>query len=345
MTGIRLGDLAAAVGVELIGDPTVVIHGVGALDKAMPGEISFLTSPKYRQYLSSTQASAVILQPGESAHATTPVLLSDSPYLTYARIAARLHPPELLQPGSHPSAVIAASASVDDTVQIGPCTVVGERVRVEAGVYIGPGCVIGDDSEIGRDSRLLARVTVCHGTRIGRRAIIHPGAVLGSDGFGLANDNGRWEKVPQLGCLILGNDVEIGANTAIDRGALEDTILGDGVKLDNQVHVAHNVHIGDHTAIAACSGIAGSTRIGKHCTFGGMTGVAGHLIIGDNVHFSGMTPVTRSFPEAGYYSGNLPAVENGAWRKSVARIRHIDDMARRLVDLERRLAAMESGDE
>jgi UDP-3-O-[3-hydroxymyristoyl] glucosamine N-acyltransferase len=219
--------------------------------------------------------------------------------------------------------------------------VVGERVKVGAHAVIGPGCVVEDDCLIGDDCRLVAQVTLGRGTRLGRRCLIHPGAVLGADGFGLANDHGRWVKVPQLGGVVVGDDVEIGANTTVDRGALEDTILENGIKLDNLVHIAHNVRVGEHTAMAASAAVAGSTKIGRYCMIGGMTGLAGHLTIGDNVQFTGASQVTRSFQEAGIYSGNLPAMENGEWRKAVARIRHLDEMAKRLKTLERQVAAMQ----
>ena len=336
---MRLGDLADAVGVELSGDPAIEITGVGTLEKAREGEISFLSNPKYRRYLQVTRASAVILGPREAEHCHVAVLISNNPYLTYARVASRLFPQAEHPAGIHPSAVVCASAEIDASAWIGPCAVVGERVRIGAGVFIGPGSVVDDDCVIGDSSRLVARVTLCRGTQIGARCLLHPGAVIGSDGFGLANDAGRWEKVPQLGRVVLGNDVEIGANTTIDRGALEDTVLADGVKLDNLIQIAHNVIIGEHSAIAGACGIAGSTKIGKYCTMGGMTGLAGHLTIGDNVHFSGATPVTRSFTDPGYYSGNLPAMNNSDWRKAVARIRQLDDMAKRLKALEKRIAS------
>ncbi len=335
----RLGDLASAVGVELSGDPAIEISGVGTLEHAVQGEISFLSNPRYRRFLKDTQASAVILGPQDAAQCHTAKLISDNPYLTYARVASRLIP-ELEDPaGCHPSAVVSSTADVDATAWIGPCAVIGERVRIEAHAFIGPGSVIGDDCVIGAATRLVARVTICQGTQVGERCLLQPGAVLGADGFGLANDAGRWEKVPQLGRVILGNEVEIGANTTVDRGALEDTVLGNGVKLDNLIQIGHNVQIGEHTALAAACAIAGSTKIGRYCTIGGLTGLVGHLTIGDNVHFSGASQVTRSFPHAGYYSGNLPAMENKDWRKAVARIRQLDGMAKQLKALEKQIAA------
>ena len=341
MTGCRLGDLAEAIGARLQGDPDIHINGVGSLEHARPGEISFLGNPKYQRFLEKTQASAVILAADHTGPCTAALLFSDNPHLAYAKAASRIFPEPQSPGGCHASAVVAASAQVDPSAWIGPCAVVGERVKVGAQVMIGPGCVVEDDCILGEQSRLVAQVTLCHGTQLGQRCLIHPGAVLGSDGFGLANDNGRWVKVPQLGRVVVGDDVEIGANTTIDRGALEDTVLEDGVKLDNLVHIAHNVRVGEHTAMAATAAVAGSTKIGRHCLIGGMTGMAGHITIGDNVQFTGASQVTRSFEEAGLYSGNLPAMENTEWRKAVARIRHLDEMAKRLKSLEKQVAAIQ----
>jgi UDP-3-O-[3-hydroxymyristoyl] glucosamine N-acyltransferase len=219
--------------------------------------------------------------------------------------------------------------------------VVEGDVRIDDKVSIGPGCVVGRGCSIGSGSRLVAKVVLCPHTEIGKRVLIHPGAVLGSDGFGLASDKGVWEKVPQLGKVRVGDDVEIGANTTIDRGALRDTLIQQGVKLDNQIQIAHNVQIGEHTAIAGCAGIAGSTTIGSYCTLGGGVGVSGHLTVGDNVHFSGQSLVTRSFTEPGYYSGNLPAVPNKDWRKTVARLRRIEELMERIKQLEKQVFASE----
>ncbi|MDJ0807154.1 MAG: UDP-3-O-(3-hydroxymyristoyl)glucosamine N-acyltransferase [Gammaproteobacteria bacterium] len=334
----RLGDLARVVGVELCGDPDLEIDGVGTLENARRGQISFLSNAKYRRFLSETQASAVILSATDAAHCSTAKLVSDNPYLTYARVASHLLPEVQQMAGCHPSAVVASTADIHPTAWVGACSVIGERVKVDAGVYIGPGSVVENDCRIGKASRLVAKVTLCRETRIGERCLLHPGTVIGADGFGLANDAGRWEKVPQLGRAILGDDVEIGANTTVDRGALEDTVLENGVKLDNLIQVGHNVQIGAHTAMAAACAIAGSTKIGRYCTIGGLTGLAGHLTIGDNVHFSGASQVTRSFPDPGYYSGNLPAMENNDWRKAIARIRQLDGMAKRFKALEKRIA-------
>ena len=340
---IRLQELAQAIGAELRGDPELEITGVGTLQQAEPGQLSFLSNPHYRRHLKTTAASAVVLAPEDAPHSPVAALVTDNPYLGYARAAALLFPPPSFEAGIHPSAVVAESASIDPSAHLGACVVIGEEVRIEAGVYIGAGSVIESGCRVGEASRLVARVTLCRDTRIGARCLIHPGAVLGADGFGLANDQGRWEKVPQLGCVRVGDDVEIGANTTIDRGALEDTVLHDGVKLDNLIQIAHNVEIGEHTAMAGCSAVAGSTKIGSHCTVGGLTGVVGHLSIGDNVHFSAATLVTHSFEKPGYYSGGLPAMDNAEWRKAVARVRRLEAMSRELRALKKRVRSLEDG--
>lgn len=333
----RLQELAQAIGAELRGDPETLISGVGTLQRAEAGQLSFLSNPGYRRYLKSTRASAVVIGPADADHCPAAALISDNPYLSYARAAALLFPQPAIEAGVHPSAVVAASAQLDASAHIGACAVIGEDVSIGPDAYIGPGCVIEAGCHVGQASRLVARVTLCRDTLIGSRCLIHPGAVLGSDGFGLANENGRWEKVPQLGRVQVGDDVEIGANTTIDRGALEDTVLHDGVKLDNQIQIAHNVEIGEHTAMAGCCAVAGSTKIGSHCTVGGLSGVVGHLTIGDNVHFSAATLVTRSFESPGYYSGGLPAMENGEWRKTVARVRRLEVMSKELKALKKKV--------
>jgi UDP-3-O-[3-hydroxymyristoyl] glucosamine N-acyltransferase len=207
-------------------------------------------------------------------------------------------------------------------------------------VFVGPGCIVGEGTRVDEDSRLVARVTLCERTQVGKRALLHPGAVIGRSGFGFAKDGERWVRIPQVGRAVLGDDVEIGANTTVDRGAIDDTMIGNGVKLDNQIQIGHNVHIGENTAMAANTGISGSTRIGRNCTVAGAVGMAGHLMIGDQVHFTGMAMVTRSFPESGSYSSGIPAMPSGEWRRNVARFRHLDELSRRLKQLEERVAAM-----
>lgn len=334
VAGYALQELAALAGGEVHGDGRVAIRGVATLEDAHAGDISFFANDKYRRQLADTDASAVILKPEHLETCPTNALVTSNPYLSYARIASLLNPVPDAAPSRHPTAVIAASAKVDAGAEIGALAVVGEGVSIGPGCVIGPGCIIGNNVSIGAGTRLVARVTLCADTVIGERCVIHPGAVVGSDGFGLANDRGSWVKVPQLGRVVVGDDVDIGANTTIDRGSLRDTIVEDGVKLDNLIQVAHNVRIGAHTAIAGCTGIAGSTTIGRHCIIGGLAGIAGHLEISDGVTITGMSLVTRSMTESGSYSGNLPAVSTGVWRRMIARMRHIDELFQRVRKIE-----------
>lgn len=329
-----LGQLAEHVGGDVRGDANCKITGIATLQNAKAGDISFLANPRYTRYLSVTAASAVILTEEYRMDCPTNALVVTDPYLSYALIAALLSPPVVMQQGRHPSAVIDPASTIDPTAWVGPHSVIEEGVEIAAQVMVGPGCFIGRNSRIGAGSRLVANVTVCHGSRIGNRSVIHPGVVIGSDGFGLANDGGSWVKVPQLGAVTIGDDVEIGANTTIDRGALDDTVIEDGVKLDNQIQVAHNVYIGAHTAIAGCTGIAGSARIGARCTIGGGVGIVGHTEIADDVHITGMSFVAHSIRKPGVYSSGTPLESNHDWRKNYARFHHLDDMARRLRHLE-----------
>ncbi|MEO5573460.1 MAG: UDP-3-O-(3-hydroxymyristoyl)glucosamine N-acyltransferase [Gammaproteobacteria bacterium] len=336
---LTLGDLADKIGAELHGDGHAVISTVATLQDARTGEIAFLADPRYRKYLSKTQASAVILTLADRDNCPVSSLVVANPVVSYAHAATLLHPPLMPAPGIHPSASIHASSRIHASVAIGAQCVIEAGAEIAANSIIGPGCIIGENTIIGEHSHLVARVTLCHATQIGRRAVIHPGAVIGSDGFGLANDKGIWVKIPQLGKVRIGDDVEIGANTTIDRGALGDTVIEDGVKLDNQIHVAHNVHIGAHTAIAGCVGIAGSAKIGRRCTMGGGVGIGGHLEIADDVHVTGMTMVSKSILEPGVYSSGLPAQTNHLWNKNYARLCRLDEMARQLKALEKALAA------
>jgi UDP-3-O-[3-hydroxymyristoyl] glucosamine N-acyltransferase len=329
-----LSELAVEVGADLRGNPGARIDGVATLEHAGPGDICFLGNAKYRKFLATTRASAVILAEADAAACPSAALVCANPYLAYARIAAYLNPEPEAPRGCHASAIVDPAAEIEASAWIGPGAVVEAETVIGHRVFVGPGCVIGRGCRLGAGSRLVARVTLCAGTRLGERVLIHPGAVLGSDGFGLVNDRGVWIKVPQLGRVRVGDDVEIGANTTIDRGALDDTVIGDGVKLDNQIQIGHNVEIGEHCAIAACAGISGSTRLGRHCSLGGGVGLAGHLEFADNVHFTGQSLVTRSFTKPGVYSGNLPATGNADWRRSIARFRHLDEMWRRLKKLE-----------
>lgn len=314
----------------------MVVVGVATLQNATANQISFLTNPHYRRFLNNTRACAVIVSPQDAMDCTVPALISANPHVTFARVAALFAPSGPRLQGVHPSAWVSPGAHLAEDAWIGPHATVEHGALIETGVFVGPGCVIGENAVLGAQTRLIARVTVCRDVRLGQRVLVHPGAVIGSDGFGLANDQGRWLKVPQLGSVQVGDDVEIGANTTIDRGALEDTVIEEGVKLDNQIQVAHNVYIGAHTAMAGCVGIAGSARIGRHCTFGGGVGVAGHLTVTDNVHVTGMSLVARSITEAGVYSSGLTVEPNRLWNKISARLRRLDDLARRVTALEKK---------
>ena len=335
---LTLGALAEQIGGKLEkGDPDRNIASVATLQHASTGDISFLANRAYRQYLPSTRAGAVILAPEHLPDCPVAAIVTDNPYAAYARAAALLFPRPPGRRGSHPTATIDPSAYIHTDAWIGPNCVIESGVTIHAGVQLAGGCFVGADTEIGNDSRLAANVVVCHGVTIGARATIAPGVVIGSDGFGLANEGGRWLSVPQLGSVRIGDDVDIGANTTIDRGALEDTVLEEGVRLDNQIQVAHNVHIGAHTAIAGCVGISGSARIGKHCMIGGGAGIVGHLEIADHVIITGMTMVTRSIDKAGVYSSGVPAQDNESWNRNYARLRQLDRLARRVNKLEQSL--------
>ncbi len=341
---MTLAELAEVAGATLDGDGDCLITAVDTLQDAGPDRISFYANRRYRHDLAQTRAAAVILRPEDRANCPVQALLSDNPYLAYARIAARLSPVQRPAPGIHPSAEVDSSARVAVTASVGANSVVEAGAVIAAGVFIGPNCVVGRDVTIGCDTRLIASVTLCHGTEIGARCVLQPGVVVGSDGFGLANDAGTWVRVPQLGRVRIGNDVDVGANTTIDRGAIRDTVIADGVKLDNLIQVAHNVEVGAHTAMAACTGISGSTKIGSHCTLAGAVGVVGHVEIADGVHVSGMSMVSRSIRERGTYSGGIPAMPHEEWRRNFARLRQLDDMARRLRALEAQLARRDPTD-
>ncbi|MBB5322600.1 UDP-3-O-(3-hydroxymyristoyl)glucosamine N-acyltransferase [Marinobacter oulmenensis] len=332
----RLGEIADALGAKLRGDPDTLISSVATLGAAGPGQISFLANPAYAKYLTDTHASAVILSPEAAADCPTNVLLLDNPYLGYARLSHWFDPAPVAPAGIHPAAVVDDTATVDETASIGPHAVVEAGACIGAHVVVGAGSIVGARTSIGDHSILRPRVTLAHDVVVGRRCHILSGAVVGSDGFGFANEQGVWHRIAQLGGVVLGDDVEVGANTTIDRGALENTIIGDGVKLDNLIQVAHNVQIGDHSAMAALVGVAGSTRVGRHCVFGGASGVAGHLDIADHVHLTGMTLVTGDIREPGVYSSGTSADNNRSWRKNAVRFRQLDALARRVRELEKK---------
>jgi UDP-3-O-[3-hydroxymyristoyl] glucosamine N-acyltransferase len=323
-----LGELAVRFGLELRGAPEIRVSHVATLSQASEGSLSFLANSHYRRSLGQTRASAVVVAPDEAQSCPVAALIASNPYLTYARIASLFHPQTHAAPGIHPTAVAASGARIAASASVGPLAVIEEGVLVGERVYIGPGCIVQRGARIGADTRLLARVNLYAGVQLGERCIVHAGAVIGADGFGFASDGGVWVKVPQVGSVRIGDDVEIGANTTIDRGAIEDTVIEDGAKLDNLIQVGHNVTIGAHTAIAACTGISGSTTLGKRCMIGGMVGFAGHLTIADDVVITGCSLVSASIREAGSYSSGMPTVPTRAWRRMVAHLRRFSDKER-----------------
>ncbi|MGK9065204.1 UDP-3-O-(3-hydroxymyristoyl)glucosamine N-acyltransferase [Stutzerimonas chloritidismutans] len=335
-----LGDLAERLGATLRGEPTKLISGLATLQDAGPEQLSFLANAQYRKFLADSAAGAVLLTAKDASDYRGAALVVDNPYLAYARLSHLFETRPRVQPGIHPTAVVDPSAHVDPTASIAPYVVIEAEAWIGPDVNIGAQSFVGARSRIGAGGRLAARVTLCHDVFIGERVVIQPGAVIGGEGFGFANQQGSWEKIAQLGGVRIGDDVEIGANTTIDRGALSDTLIGNGVKLDNQIMIAHNVQIGDNTAMAGCSGISGSTKIGRNCMIAGGVGLVGHIEVCDNVFITGMTMVTKSITEPGSYSSGTAMQPAAEWRKSVARIRQLDDMARRLQHVEKCLAAV-----
>ncbi len=332
-----LAELAGRFGGEVAGDPATRVAQVATLESAGPGEIGFLAHARYRAELARTRASAVIVGPEDRDAATLARIITPNPYLYFARVSAYFNPPPAVVPGVHESAVVEEGATVAASASIGANAVIGKRARIGEGTVIGACCAIGDDASIGDETRLYANVTVYHACSIGARCVIHSGVVIGSDGFGIALDNGVWRKIPQIGRAIIGDDVEIGANTAIDRGALDDTIIEEGAKIDNLVQVAHNVRIGAHTAIAGCVGIAGSAKIGRHCQLGGAAMIYGHITIADGITVSAGTLVMKSLRERGTYTGVYPFSSHAEWLKNAARLRQLDELAGRVRELEERL--------
>lgn len=320
-----LAQIASQLGGRVAGDPQVLIRQVGTLERAGQGQIAFLSNPKYRAKLAGTGASAVVLAPESESLTALPRIVSDNPYAYFARVSQLFNPLTRQAPGVHPSAVVAPGA------------------KLGARVSIGPGCVVGEGASIGDDSCLYPAVIIYPDCRIGARAIIHSGAVIGADGFGIAEDDGRWEKIPQAGAVVIGDDVEIGASTTIDRGAIDDTVIGDGVKLDNQVQIGHNCRVGAHTAMAGCAALAGSAQVGAHCTIGAGALILGHLSICDHVNVSADTVISRSIREPGTYTGMFPFDDNASWARNTALVRHLAELADRVRALEQRLKDKESG--
>ena len=340
---ITLGEIAVRHGLELAGDPDLSVLGVATLAGATSGMLTFCTAPRYRRLLAGTRATAVVLARDMLADCPVAALISPRPYADFARIAAALHPLPPVVAGVADGASVDGSAAVAASAWIGPNAVIGPTAVIGERCSIGPNCVVEARARLGDDCRLLAGVTICHDVMIGARCVFKPGAVVGSDGFGFAPDRDGFVKVPHLGSVRLGDDVEVGANTTIDRGTIEDTIIDDGVKLDNQVQVGHNCRIGAHTVVAGCVGISGSSVIGRRCMLGGAVGIAGHLEIGDDVIVTGYSLVSHSLPGPGTYSSGMPAIEAADWRRAVARLRRLDALERRLARLERSAAGSGPG--
>jgi UDP-3-O-[3-hydroxymyristoyl] glucosamine N-acyltransferase len=337
-----LAEIVARFGGRVLGDAQVEITQVATLELADSSQISFLTNSRYRAQLADTKAGALILGEADAEATALPRIISANPYAYFAKVSALLNPLPAIVPGVHPSAVIGAGALIDPTASVAAMAVVGAGAIVGAHSVIGEGSFIGDNVVVGRHVRLYPRVVIYHDCVIGDNLIAHSGVVIGADGFGIAMDEGRWIKIPQIGRVVIGNDVEIGANTTIDRGALDDTVIEEGVKLDNQIQIAHNVRVGAHTAIAGCVGIAGSTTIGKYCQIGGSAGILGHLKIADNVVIASFTLIGKSISEAGSYAAIFPFGKTEDWRKNAVHLRHLDEMAKRIKILEQKLLKQES---
>ena len=337
---VRLGDLAAWLGGELIGDPRAEVTRIATLASAGPEAIGFVANPRYRSQLADSRAGCLIVGPAlrDEAAARGAVIVCADPYLAYARLTrwwaakSRVAAPT----GIHPSAVVEVGATIDAAAHVGALAHVGPGARIAAGAVIAAQAHVGAGAEVGEGTVLKPRAVLSEGCRIGARGIVHSGAVIGADGFGFAPSGGRWEKIEQLGAVRIGDDVEIGANTCIDRGALDDTVIEDGVKLDNLVQIAHNVHVGAHTAFAGCAAVAGSTRIGARCTIGGAASIVGHLEIVDDVHITACTLVTHSIRQPGRYSGAFPFDDNATWEKNAATLRQLHALRQRVRTLEKK---------
>lgn len=337
----RLSEIVAQLGGRVLGDTGGVrISQIATLENAQPDQISFLTNSKYRAQLASTKAGAVILAESEADSTGLPRIIADNPYAYFAKVSALLNPLPEVSPGIHPSAVVGAGAVIDATASVAATAVIGAGAKIGAFSVVGEGCCIGANVVVGSHARIYPRVVIYHDCVIGDYLIAHSGAVIGADGFGIAMDAGHWIKIQQIGRVVIGNDVEIGANTTIDRGALDDTVIEDGVKLDNQIQIAHNVRIGAHTAIAGCVGIAGSTTIGQYCRIGGSAGILGHLHITDHVEIAAFTLIGKSIGEAGSYAAIFPFSKSEDWRRNTVHLRHLDDLVKRIKTLEQELKSL-----
>jgi UDP-3-O-[3-hydroxymyristoyl] glucosamine N-acyltransferase len=338
---MTLADIAEHIGAELHGDPQCEISSLATLNNAGEQQITFLANSKYNQQLAATNASAVILSADDLADCPCNALVLAEPYAGYAKVAQLLDTTPLPATGIHPTAVIAEGVELGEGVAIGANTTIESGVTLADGVIIGSNCFIGKGAQLGAHTKLWANVVIYHQVIIGSQCLLHSGVVIGSDGFGFAKSQGQWHKIPQLGTVIVGDRVEIGANTTVDRGALENTEIHDGVIIDNQCQIAHNDIIGENTAIAGCTVVAGSTTIGKNCTIGGAVAINGHMTIADNAYITGMSMVTKEISQAGVYSSGIPALSNKEWRKNTARFKQLDLMYKRLAKLEKELALLQ----
>jgi UDP-3-O-[3-hydroxymyristoyl] glucosamine N-acyltransferase len=336
----RLADIAVRFGGRVLGDAETVISQIATLDSAGAGQIAFLANAKYRKQLEASRASAVILSEADAESTQLPRIVAANPYSYFAKLSAFLNPLHEYAPGIHPSAVIGKDARISAQAYIGPHVTVGEGACIGDGCVVMSGCSIGEGVTLGDRTRLYANVTVYHHCVVGSDVIVHSGVVIGADGFGIAMDEGRWLKIPQIGRVIIGDHVEIGANTTIDRGALDDTVIEEGVKLDNQIQIAHNVRIGAHTAIAGCVGIAGSATIGKYCRIGGSAGILGHLQIADHVEVASFTLIGKSITEAGSYAGIFPFSKNDEWRNNAVHLRHLGELVKRVKAMEKEIETL-----
>lgn len=326
-----LAELSKVSGARLVGDPECVISTVNTLELAKTGEITFLSNRHYANLLLQTKASAVILSEGDLKNCPTNALVSNNPYLIYAKIANYLYPVKQWAGAIHEHAVIGQKCNIDKTSTISANVVIGNNVAINAGTYIGPGCVIANNVCLGENTTLFANVTICHDVTIGKNVILHPGVVIGADGFGLAQENGEWLKIPQIGSVTLGDYVEVGANSTIDRGAIGDTVICDGVKIDNQVQIGHNVFIGENTAVAGCVALAGSASIGKRCQIGGASSINGHIEITDDVIITGMSGVANSIKSPGVYSSAIPVTDNKIWKRNIIRFKNLDEIIKKIM--------------
>ena len=339
--GYTLAELQAELGGEILADTGARLTGVASLEQANATHLSFVVSAKHLATAAASAAGTLLIPPALAGKLPHPCLVVANPHAAFARAAGLFHPEPPAQVGIHPSAVIGAGAHVAPDASIGPNCVLGAGVRIGARSRLAAGVAVGAGTVLGADCRVYANVTLYDACEIGDRVTLHAGCVIGSDGFGLAWEGDRWLKVPQVGRVIIGDDVEIGANTTVDRGALDDTVIGNGVKIDNLVQVAHNVRIGEHTAIAGCAGIAGSTRIGRNCLIGGAAMILGHIEIGDRVTVSGASFIGKSIKEPGVYTSTQPQMPHADWLKNAAQLRHLAEMRERLRALEKQLAELE----